>query len=157
MTDQLGARADSELAVCPAEMKFDGLGAEEHRRTDLAVRLTFGREKGDPQLLGRQLLARLVARSQPLACGAQLAAGALGPRSRAEPLERLQCGAELISRVATPLRSPEPLTEAQPRPRLVEARLVLGVMAESLEEVLLEGVVFSQEPSDAGRVRESQL
>jgi hypothetical protein len=70
---ELAAAGDLELAVHAAEMRLSGLGRDEQRLCDLAIRQALGGEPRDPQLAGGQRIAagdrmapRLRARSDQL-------------------------------------------------------------------------------------------
>ena len=54
---ELGAGADAELAVDARQRGLDGVLGEEEGGGDLAVRVAFGDERGDPALGLRQVVA----------------------------------------------------------------------------------------------------
>src|ERR1700761_6880036 len=54
LAHELGARAQPELAVGVAEVKLDGLGAEEQRRRGLLVGGSVGHGERDLELLRRE-------------------------------------------------------------------------------------------------------
>src|ERR1700677_411004 len=87
---QFGAVGDAELGKYPVQVRSDRAVGEEQPLSDLAVGETLGRHQRNLQLLWRELVG-IVRRAAAggLTGGPQLLARALGPRHRAEGLERL--------------------------------------------------------------------
>lgn len=84
------ARADPELGIDVPEVILDGLRAHEHCRGGLPRRLAIGKQAGDFELLGSELVERpYVPAPCRLSGRRQLRARLVGPRSRAEELDPL--------------------------------------------------------------------
>ena len=71
-------------------MELDGLGAEEHRRGDLLVRLPVRDLERDLELLRGELVARLLATPQECSRRSELGVDALDPGGSLEPFEHLE-------------------------------------------------------------------
>ena len=110
-------------------------------------------EPGDVRLLGRELVAGVVAAfAHLLARGQQLAAGALGEPFHADPVEQLVRGSQLRPRIDASMLAAQPLaveevgagelgTEwcaAEPADRLLIARFGLLVVAEEARDARLD-------------------
>ena len=135
-----------------AEVELDRLDAEKERRGRLAVRGAAGDDRGDLQLLGRQRIFRPLRRRQHrLARRTQLAAGAVGPRLRAESLERLQSGPEQLARLRSLLAAPQAFAVRQLGAAALERRRHVVVQLEGRRELLLELVVGREQAAAASR------
>src|SRR4051794_9750436 len=83
---QLGAGAQTELAIDAAEMRLDRLRTHGSR---LVVRGAIRNDEGDLQLLGCELVSRRrLARAGALAAGSELRPSPLRPRLGSQVLER---------------------------------------------------------------------
>src|SRR5690242_5311289 len=119
---ELLAAAHVELTVRVAEVVLNGLRAQEERRGGLAHGAAAGEEQRDLQLLRCQVVERRrVAAPRGLAGRRELAARPLGPRRRAEVVERREGRAQLVAGVAPTARPPEQRTVGEARARLLEA------------------------------------
>src|SRR6185369_8115360 len=80
---ELTARAHAELSIHARECSLNRVLGDEERRRDLAVRVSFGHERGDSALALRQVAPRRSAAPD----SAEVGAGLVRPEPRAEALE----------------------------------------------------------------------
>ena len=143
-----GAGGDSRLGEDLVEVIFHRAGAEEELSRDLPVGGTAADEPGDLQLLGGQPGEAVgLGRGRSVAQGAQLAAGALSPRPRADRLQRGQCRPEGIAGLGAPPGPPQGLAEFQLGPGALESPV-------QAERFLLVGDCFGglgQQPPAPGQ------
>ena len=126
----LGAVLDAELAEDVREVALDRPVGEEERGRDLAVRLPFGDERGDPLLGRRERAGRRRAAADPL----QLGPSALGPERCADPLEERERLLERRPRLAPPLGAALRSAEREQRAAAIERKLDLRVPPKRLIE-----------------------
>src|SRR5438309_3139786 len=117
---KLGPRAEAKLAVDPAQVRLDGLRADEERGACLSVRCSLGDLEGDLQFLQRQLVDCGRYSANRFSGGAEFIASAFGPWTGADGLERLQGVVKVIARIAPLLRSSESFAIAELGPRTLE-------------------------------------
>src|SRR6476646_6325707 len=104
--DKFGAGVDVELAVDACQVELDRLRAEEERRGNVAVRLSFSDLKCDLKLLRGQLLGRRgITPGDRLSARPELAACLLRPGSRAEPVEEFNRAAQVLACLDASLRA----------------------------------------------------
>src|SRR5262249_60009049 len=86
-----GAGADAELPEDAAQVMIDRSRADDQLGRGLAIGGPLAHRPRDLQLLPRQPIeSARIAPARGLTRGAELAARPLGPRHRAQPLERFQ-------------------------------------------------------------------
>src|SRR5882724_8051436 len=87
---ELGARGDPELREHLVQVAADRSVRQKQALSDFAVREALGRELGDLQLLGGQLIARLGSPPQASLAGcSQLASCLVAPWGASECVERV--------------------------------------------------------------------
>src|SRR3954451_24774478 len=152
---QLLARGDAELLVDVPQVVLDGLRTQEDRRGRLAGGLAVGQEARDLALLRRQLIeCRRVATARGCAGRRQLGAGLIGPRRRAEALERLERRVQLVARADALARAPQARPVGQPRARGLEHVRRPRVQLERPLEARLHLVAVGPQPAAALRARQ---
>src|SRR5215208_5495431 len=141
---QAHARADLELGEHLLQVPLDGTGAEEQPGADLRIGKTVPREAGDLLLLRRELVARLdSALARPPARRHDLAAGALGERLHADPLEQLVGGAQLRARIRAPALPAQPLAVEQMRAGELGTKLRTTQSIDRFGVAVLGGLAFT--------------
>ena len=125
---ELGARADAELREHMREMSFDRALGEEERRSDLAIRLPLGDERGDSFLGGSERARGRGASTDP----PQLATRPLGPERCADRLEDAERLLQRLARLPPALRATLSGAVREERPRAIERELSLRVPLERL-------------------------